>query len=421
MKKYSIIFICLLCLFIGCSEKPEVEPAAAPLPDIKKETLAFANGEVSPDCERLSLILQAGETTLLEALPDLCFGDFRGSECEEELIDYALSHPQQELLYTLTLPTGIFENTAEELDLSFCTAEELRNAAPKLRGFSCLQRLNLGDRSAEELSAVAELRRVCPELPFAGSAEVFRHSLDLASRELDLSAIPLRGKREELDRLLGCLAEGTKVDLVGSRLDINDYGILFDKYPALELVTAVSLSKTTILRTDSEVICCNNISTEAQCDALRFFRNCRALDLGHSGIRDLRFAENMPELSVLIVALTEVEDLSPLQNCPKLEYLEIFRTKVTDLTPLADKGCLKHLNLVYTAVTDISPLQSCPLERLWLGESTPVDPAAIEAFRSEHPDCVVNDTVGNPTSDGWRNDGKDYVPRYKELRETFQY
>ena len=135
------LLLCLLIL-IGCGAG-ERETAAsvqtpAPTPAPTPEPVVFAAGAVPGDTRELTLILQPGETALLDSLPALESLDARGSDCYEELAAWGLAHPEVTLRYTVPVPgLGPVENTAESLDLTGLSREELPDAAadrPARRG-----------------------------------------------------------------------------------------------------------------------------------------------------------------------------------------------------------------------------------------------------------------------------------------------
>ena len=104
---------------------------------------------------------------------------------------------------------------------------------------------------------------------------------------------------------------------------------------------------------------------------LQYCTKFNYLDVGHNDeLPSIDFVRNMPELEVLIIAMTAVTDISPLEVCPKLEYLELNSTNISDLSPLKNSTGLHHLNIAGCPnIKDISPLYGLTeLERLWIGK-----------------------------------------------------
>ena len=97
------------------------------------EPVVFAQGTVPADTEELTLVLQEGETALLDRLPSLRRINAEGSICYEELCAWAKAHPETELRYTVPLPgLGPTESGRKELDLRSLSFREAEAAAPLL-------------------------------------------------------------------------------------------------------------------------------------------------------------------------------------------------------------------------------------------------------------------------------------------------
>jgi Leucine-rich repeat (LRR) protein len=82
------------------------------------------------------------------------------------------------------------------------------------------------------------------------------------------------------------------------------------------------------------------------------------VDLGRTGIRDLRVFAGKVYLTHLDVSETAVADLSPLKDSLYLETLNLSETAVVDIAPLAEVRMLRSLDLSKTRVSDITPLKS---------------------------------------------------------------
>ena len=119
-----ILALCLLLAACGSS------PAEESLPQ-----LHFANheGNFPEDSTSIALVLEEGETQLLDRLSLLEQADFSGSECIEELYTWAKANPQVKVSYTVTMPDGtVLDNTAKSVDLSKLSGEEVRRWADEL-------------------------------------------------------------------------------------------------------------------------------------------------------------------------------------------------------------------------------------------------------------------------------------------------
>ena len=145
---------------------------------------------------------------------------------------------------------------------------------------------------------------------------------------------------------------------------------------------------------------------------------------------DLSFTMYMPKLEVLIIAMTGVTDISPLKNCSRLEYLELNSTQIGDLSPLEGHTALRHLNIgCCPNISDISPLYGIrEMERLWIGNETPVPSGQVAEMRAAAPNCKINTTTSDPHGEAWRFTRYDpeepkyyWVPRHELLREQMGY
>ncbi len=73
---------------------------------------------------------------------------------------------------------------------------------------------------------------------------------------------------------------------------------------------------------------------------------------------DLSILEELPYLSVLILANSSLEDISPLASLTFLTSLKLSSNRITDVSPLASLSHLTELNLWNNQITDISPLET---------------------------------------------------------------
>ena len=207
-----------------------------------------------------------------------------------------------------------------------------------------------------------------------------------------------------------------------------------DENPNVEVVWRIWFGENYSVRTDVERILASKPTVGGMlydASVLQYCTKVKYLDLGHNDeLSDLSFVSTMPELEVLIIAMTNISDLSPLANCPKMEYLEIQETQISDLSPLAGLTDLAHLNICNQEnITDASPLYGLTkLERLWIGCNTPIPEDQVEKLRSALPNCEINTTTYDPHGEAWRYSAYDpeipkyyWVPRHELLREQLGY
>ena len=77
-KHKILIFSLLICLLLcGCTKSVE-----------------FSGGKVAEDDSHITMVLQEGETALLDSLPALKSADFSGSACIDEIRRWAQANPK---------------------------------------------------------------------------------------------------------------------------------------------------------------------------------------------------------------------------------------------------------------------------------------------------------------------------------------
>ncbi|MCR5090030.1 MAG: hypothetical protein K6C08_11040, partial [Oscillospiraceae bacterium] len=207
-----------------------------------------------------------------------------------------------------------------------------------------------------------------------------------------------------------------------------------DSFPGVDVVWRVKVGIDYSLRTNETRLVVSNpdrggdLNTPEAIEGLYYCTKAKYLDLGHNyKMTDISFVRNMPDLEVLILAMTAVKDISPLENCPKLNYLEYQSSAACDLRPLSKLTQLKDLNICYDlALHDIRPIYDLDLDRLYIGCFSPIPKDQIAEYQKRHPGCQINTTTDDPTNEGWRMDVNeegvwDNVPRYALLRQQFQY
>lgn len=324
--------------------------------------------------------------------------------------------------------------TLELAGLTEAQAPEIAKILPELKG---LEIIHLGSEMETPLSweTLKTLHDAAPWAALDYGFTIFGKSFNLSDEEMDLKYIPMEDEGELVGKVAACMSRLRTLDMDSCRVSNEAMARLRDSLPETEVIWRVNFAQGYTARTNETRILAsmpgqagelvhNNVENLKYCTKVKY------LDLGHNNYLDtLEFIRTMPDLEVLIAALSFIEDFSPVADCPKLEYVEAFTTRLHDLTPFAELHNLKHLNICYNfAVTDITPLYGLDLERLWIGMHDPVPPEQIAEFKRLHPNCVVNDTTPDPTEEYWRfaehgdeMGNQRYDPRYELLREQMRY
>ena len=241
---------------------------------------------------------------------------------------------------------------------------------------------------------------------------------------IDLNGDATVVRESDLEILIR-LVPGVKKIILSAHRNLSNKQMIpiIEKYPEIEFVWLMNLGGAYRLASDVSAYSTNKTEDEGhrlrsdELDVLKYARNLKALDLGHSAITSLDFLKGM-DLELLILAENNITDISVLAEMPHLQYLELFRNHITDLSPLAACTELVDLNLAITRVTDLTPLDACTkLERLWLAcakQTIVPDEANLAHFKETHPNCEVRINLGHPTG-YWREH-----PRYTHYRNCFK-
>ena len=413
-----ISILCMLCLLAGCSKEPAVE---AP------KTVDFAAGSFEIDTtSQLAIVLQEGETQLLNNLPHLKTADFSGSECVEEIYNWAQSNPQVNVKYTVSLPDGtVLDSSAASIDLSGKSGADIRAAADMLRFLPKLESIELGaQRSGLGLEDIDYLHQACPAAVLGYAFELYGQQVNLTDSEINLSHIPVNDGGKAVMQAMAYMPNLTYLDMDSCGLGDLEMAAIRDAYPNVKVVWRIWFGDAYSVRTDVERILASQPSrggmlTPENTQSLRYCTDVKYLDVGHNdALTDISFVGYMPKLEVAILAMCNWTDASALANCPNLEYLEMQTTLCTDLRPLAELKNLRHLNIAYNQeLCDISPLYGLTeLERLWIGCINPVPAEQVAQMQAAAPNCEINvEVYVDPVGGRWR-----YVD-YNELAYMYIY
>lgn len=418
------------------------EPTPEPTPEPAPTEIRLSGGSFPLDSRELSTVVTAEDLALLDGFEELKTADFRGSSCQRELVDWALQHPEVSVRCEVTLSDGTkLAADTKELTLPDTVPGEDLLALALLPD---LQTVELGacEDAAEspmDWSALALAEAACPNAEFHYAFRLYRKDFDLQSTEMDLNHITMYDEGELVKKVAACLPDLALLDMDFCEVSDEAMAQIRDSLPDTEVIWRIWFGKGRAggytARTNAIKLLASNPDwggelTPENTQSLKYCTKVKYLDLGHNNLlTDISFVRCMPDLEVVILAMSGVSDLRPLQDCPKLEYLEIQTSAIGDLRPLADLKNLRHLNIAYNfAVTDISPLYGLTeLERLWIGCLDPVPPEQIAEMQRRAPNCEIDVESQDPTAGDWRyvsfdefGVGKTH-PRYELLREQFNY
>ncbi len=344
--------------------------------------------------------------------------------------------PEPAPVYDLNFTVGgqTLSAATESLDLTQATPEEIDRLITVLPALTGLQSLELGTAAAaspavswDQLQAVKE---AAPAVSMNGEVLLNGYRFSLSDEVLNLSHMSFSDEGKLALQIASCMPNLRILDMDSCGVPDESMSVIRDSLPGVKVIWRVFFGDAYSTRTDVERLMVSNPDrgyvplTSEVMKGLYYCTDVKYLDLGHlSYLDDVGYASKMPDLEVLIIAMTAIKDISALADCPKLNYLELQSCGAVDLSPLSGLKQLKDLNICYDfALRDIRPIYDLDLDRLWIGCLTPIPQDQIQEYQSRHPNCWINTTTENPTEEEWRilKDGV-AAPRYFQLYDEFLY
>ena len=232
----------------------------------------------------------------------------------ENLMALREEHPDVTITWDVEIGGAIFDDTAEVVDLSTATVEDLAELGNRMAYLPEAKRLILG---------------LC--------------GMDAAS-----------------------WGDGGRRDLAVCQIANEDLAVFRDRVrDRYKVIWTVRLGPEITLRTDAESFSPAQFGVERlfsdHVGNLRYCEDMICLDVGNTRVSDIRFVEGMPRLKYLVLTGTEVQYLDPLRSCPELVLLELDNSGIRDYSPLTDCTSLEDLN-VGKRYCDLAPV----LEMTWL-------------------------------------------------------
>ena len=419
------------------TEHPEIEVIySVPLPggrsarsDAKELDLSWLTTD---DIDAVSMALQ-----YLPQVRNLRLGEIGGSRLAiRDMNVLREAAPDAQFSFSAVIGGEAVDSSASSIDLRGIVHEDAQAAAIVISCMSNLKEAELGSEEACKLTwaDIAMLKATRQDVSFRYKFTLYGKQVDLDAKELDYRGVKVDDGGEALYSVLACMNNCTLLDMDNTGVPNETLGKLRDLFPQTKIVWRVWFGENYSVRTDVERILASKPTVGGMirdASVLKYCTDLKYLDLGHNDeLEDFNFARYMPKLEICIIAMTGITDISPLKNCPNLEYLELNSTNVADLTPLAGCKALRHLNIACCPrVKDISPLFGLTeLERLWIGNQTPVPSDQVKKMKEAAPGCTINTTTVDPTEEYWRYTRYDpeepkyyWVPRYEKLRNQMGY
>ena len=349
----------------------------------------------------------------------------------------------------VAFPDGSVHKTQERrVDLSFLCHEKVADTIKALKQMPKLRYVNLGTENDTEQEKdgdsagergdektrgltwddIRALQEACPSTDFEYHFTLFGKEFSTLDTEMNFHHVTMDDDGAAVRAVLPCMTKCELLDMDFSGVSSEHMAEIRDAYPQMKVVWRIWFGSDCSVRTDVERILASNLNhvlTDDNTGDLKYCTKVRFLDVGHNTmLRDFSFLEYMPDLEVAVVCITGLDDLTPLANHEKLEYLEINTcAQGLDLSPLGTCPNLEHICACYLGhVQGWEELKKLTkLQRLWFGENTKLPDGALEELQEALPNTIINTTNPFGSSGDWRYEGKHLHPRYKLLREQFDY
>ena len=347
-------------------------------------------------------------------------------EPEPEIVTEPEPEPEEILPVTVTILGKEYDQTETYLDLSDMTPEDIAEVSGIIADMPELREINLMPEEGEallSLEAVSVLKEAAPDVHFVYEFDMFDRHLTTEDTEVSFLKADIGNEGEETVRTALKVLDKCEyflLDDCGIDDEIMD-GIRTD-FPGTKVVWRIHVGWKSAL-TDDQVIRMTHGINDSMTGPLKYCHEVIYMDLGHdSGITDISFIENMPDLECLILSDAQFTDLTPVTNCSKLTWLELVSCyHLQNLSVVADMESIKFLNISYTRTSDISGIMDMNLDRFsCIGN--PLSREAFDEYAQAHPDCICVYS-GNPYGYGWRYDdyGYHFFSYYARMREVFRY
>lgn len=377
-KKIGLILLSLTLalLLCGCTEKVE-----------------FSQEKIPVDTTELTMVLQPGETALLDMLPELTYADLRGSTAYEEIMLWAQAHPQVDVSYSVSFPQGsVVEGDVSSLDLSTLSPQDIPTAVELMGYLPELEELVLlpGRFSPSEVKSLTE---AVDGLRFEYSYELDGMVIDHFAESLDLTALSSAAVPEAME-LLSALPALSHVELGNSditKLSWDDIYALISACPEVDFDYAFTVYGK-IFNLDSTVMDLNHMTlNDNGAEALRAARcmkKLELLDMDFCGVPNEameQIRDSLPGVKVVwriwfgtnYSVRTDVEkilaskpsvggtlrdaDVQVLKYCSDVKYIDLGHNEIlTDISFVSYMPKLEVAILAMNDIVDISPLANCP-------------------------------------------------------------
>lgn len=365
------------------------------------------------DTQSLNLTgFSEGEVPLLHYLPKLTEVNISGCQDYSLLLRLREENPQWNLSYTVALGSETFPWDTETLQLQDVTCEQLTQA---LAALPKLRRLDVVNPQGD-CQTLPALRDSYPDVEIHWQVELYGQTLTDETTQLDISGIQV-ASCEEVEQAVACLPNLETLIMSDCGIENEDMAAFRerqrDNYKVVWTVylgTRPALGNKRILRTDATRLWANCYYYDDELVNLKYCEDMIALDLGHTGVKNIDFVSYMPHLTYFIVADSNVQDLTPISSCKELIWLELGWCNIKSYEPLLGCTAMEDLNIgrTYADPTPIS--QMTWLKNLWCMDTRL---SSRQLWQETLTDTTIQSAGSDVVAYGWRK-----LPNYYKMRDA---
>lgn len=369
--------------------------------------MTISGQDCDQDTRKLSLKgLSEEDARRLTYLPKL--SQVAVSQCEnyELLMRLQQEYPQWNLSYTVQLGETEYDWDSKTIQAEDATCDQLAAALPALPNLTQLQLVN----PEGEGEALLGLRDTYTQVEMHWQLERYGQTVTDETTQWDISGVEV-ASCEEVEQAAAFLPALETLIMSDCGID-NETMAAFrerqrDNY---KVVWTVYLGTRRAVRTDEEKLFGNCYFWDEELVNLKYCEDMIAIDIGHSGAKNIDFVAYMPHLTYFIIADTGVRDLTALSNCKELIWLELGWCNIESYEPLLGCTALEDLNIGRT-FADPAPISKMTwLKNLWCMERS----AAVQAqWREDLPDTNIVGIGTDVVAYGWRR-----LPNYYKMRDA---
>ncbi len=365
-------------------------------------SVELEEGAFKKDTATLTVVLHDGETEKLSEFTSLQTADFRGSECVEEIFDWAQAHPGVTVYYDVSLPGGgKAENGAQAVNftgIGHSTVSEYMDCLKYLPDVTAID-LGTNESSSDPLTAddLISLFESYPDKAFSYSFNIDGISYSLQDTELDLSSLKSQDVAGTV-AVLPCMKNLVKIDLgdeKSSSLSWSDIEMLEKACPEAEFEYTFELYGKSFSLTDETIdLSKTQIDDDgaAIVEVLPALYRCKTLDMDDGGVvtglsneRMQQIREQFPDIDVVwriwfgqlysvrtdterilaskpsVGGLIDDSEAAKLKYCTKVKYMDLGHNEfIYDISFVRSMPDLEVFIIAMNGVSDLSPLESCP-------------------------------------------------------------